>query len=135
MQRLHPLEYVAINAFAGGTRNAVGRFELDYWGAAATEAVRILEQRLESDTSGTFVSQPPRMFVCLTDREWMADGIFRRNWTRAENLDEADFIIETERWPCAQERHTVLIDQVERLGISFARIYGYNRGREMTPAP
>jgi hypothetical protein len=131
MLRLHPLEYVAINALAGGTRNAAGRFELDYWEAAATEAVRILEGRLDADTSGTFASQPPRVFVCLLNRHWTADDIFRRDWTLAESADDADFIIETERWPCVQGMHAVLIDQVERLGISFARIYGYNRGREL----
>jgi hypothetical protein len=43
---LHPLEYVAMNALAGGTRGAYGNFELDYWSAAATEALRRLEHRL-----------------------------------------------------------------------------------------
>jgi hypothetical protein len=28
---LHPLEYVSMNPFAGGTAGAYGRFELDYW--------------------------------------------------------------------------------------------------------
>jgi hypothetical protein len=135
MRRLHPLEYVAMNALAGGTHNAAGRFDLDYWEAAATEAVRMLERRLDADRSGTFASQPPRVYVCLNDREWAADDIFRRKWTLAEEPTEADFIIETERWSCAQGMHAVLIDQVERLGISFARIYGYNRGRALATGP
>jgi hypothetical protein len=135
MLRLHPLEYVAMNALAGGTRNAAGRFELDYWGAAATEAVRMLERRLDADRSGTFASQPPRVYVCVNDREWAADDIFRRSWMLAEEPTEADFIIETERWPCAQGMQAVLIDQVERFGVSFARIYGYNRGRALAKNP
>src|SRR5260221_11050470 len=40
---LHPLEYVAMNALAGGTRGAYENFELDYWSAAASEALRRLE--------------------------------------------------------------------------------------------
>jgi len=48
---LHPLEYVAMNALAGGTRGAHGRFELDYLSAAATEALRRLEHRLDYDVS------------------------------------------------------------------------------------
>jgi hypothetical protein len=54
---LHPLEYIAMNAFAGGTAGAYGHFELDYWSAAATEALRHLENRLNQ--SGAFaVAQP-----------------------------------------------------------------------------
>ena len=34
------LEYVAMNTFAGGTRGAYDRFELDYFSVAATEALR-----------------------------------------------------------------------------------------------
>src|SRR3954463_6330734 len=49
LARLHPLEYVAMNAFAGGTPGAYGRFELDYLTVAATEALRRLESRLDHD--------------------------------------------------------------------------------------
>jgi hypothetical protein len=38
---LHPLEYVAMNALAGGTRGAYDRFEQDYWSAAATRPCAI----------------------------------------------------------------------------------------------
>src|SRR5262249_12229522 len=45
---LHPLEYVALNALAGGTRAAQEKFESDYWSVAATVALR-LERRLDYD--------------------------------------------------------------------------------------
>ena len=32
-----------MNALTGGTRGAYDKFELDYWSAAATEALRRLE--------------------------------------------------------------------------------------------
>lgn len=41
-----PLEYVAMNALTGGTRGAYDKFELDYWSAAATEAVQPLEHMI-----------------------------------------------------------------------------------------
>jgi hypothetical protein len=133
--RLHPFEYVAINALAGGTQNAAGRFELDYWGVAASEAIRILERRLDRDTSGRFASSPPRVRVCLKDRDWTADTLFRRNWIAETDPDRADFIIDTERWPCGRETDAVLIGQVERLGVTLARIYADNRGRGIGPEP
>src|SRR5258708_32838812 len=37
---LHPLEYVAMNALAGGPRGAFDKFELDYWAVLRTEALR-----------------------------------------------------------------------------------------------
>jgi hypothetical protein len=52
LARLHPLEYVAINAFAGGTREAYDKIEQDYWSAAATEGLRRLERRRRSGSAG-----------------------------------------------------------------------------------
>ena len=43
--------YNTLNLFAGGTACAYGRFELDYWGAGATEALRRLERCLDADVS------------------------------------------------------------------------------------
>ena len=57
MAALHPLEYIAMNALAGGTRGAYQRFELDYWSAAATEALRRLERRLDHEKA--FAETPP----------------------------------------------------------------------------
>jgi hypothetical protein len=127
--RLHPLEYVAINAVAGGTQAAAGRFELDYWGAAVGEALRRLEHRLDRDASGAFAASPPRVLVCMMHREWAAGKLFRRNWIVEVDFDKADFIIDTERSPCGKDNGAILLDEVKRLEVSFARIYGNNRGR------
>jgi hypothetical protein len=128
MARLHPLEYVAINSLAGGTKGADGRFELDYWGAAASQALRVLEHRLDGDPR--FATSPPRVHVCMTHREWLAGRLFRRNWILETERDNADFVIDTERWPCGKEiAGAVLLDEVKRLDVSFARIYGNHRGR------
>jgi hypothetical protein len=127
--RLHPLEYVAINTIAGGTKAAAGRFELDYWSASVGEALRLLEHRLDNDASGRFALSPPRVLICMHHREWVAGRLFRRNWILELDRDKADFIIDTERLPCGKDSGAILLDEVRRLDVSFARIYGNNRGR------
>src|SRR5262249_61894565 len=73
LTQLHPLEYTAINSIAGGnSKGADQRFELDYWGAAASEAVRLLEHRLDQDRSTAFATSPPGVLVCMTDRQSLA---------------------------------------------------------------
>src|SRR5262249_59835514 len=87
LARLHPLEYVAMNAFAGGTSGACGRFELDYWRAAATEALRRLERRL--DTAQTSAPNPPSILLCRPHRQRMPNPTLRRNWQLARDADPA----------------------------------------------
>jgi hypothetical protein len=130
LAKLHPLEYLAMNSLAGGTPGAAGRFELDYWGAAASEALRQLERRLDADTSGRFASQPPRVFVCMVHRAAAAGMLFRRPWQLVVEASKADFIIETERWKCAEGTGATLIDEVRRLDTPLAWIYGNNRGKQ-----
>jgi hypothetical protein len=93
---LHPLEYVAMNALAGGTRGAYGNFELDYWSAAATEALRRLEHRLDYDSSIQPVETPPSILICIGWREGSVHPILKRPWIVETNPDTADFIIATE---------------------------------------
>jgi hypothetical protein len=116
---LHPLEYIATNAFAGGTRGSFGRFDLDYWAAAATEAVRRLEQRLAADTTGRFASRPPRVRVCIPWREPLVGVMFKQKWiVEADDPAKADFVIETERSHCAAGGR--VIDEVRRFDRTFA---------------
>jgi hypothetical protein len=116
---LHPLEYIATNAFAGGTRGSYRRFDLDYWTVAATEAVRRLEQRLAADTTGRFAARPPRVRVCIPWREPLVGAMFRRNWiVEADDPAKADFVIETEMSHCAAGGR--VIDEVRRFDQVFA---------------
>jgi hypothetical protein len=116
---LHPLQYVAMNALAGGAAGAHGRFELDYWSAAATVAIRRLEQRLDR----TPLNRRPKVMVCIGWREPMVGPLFRRSWEVSTSQRDADFLIETERFPCAAGTDGVVIDEVIRAGRSFARTY------------
>ncbi len=122
LARLHPLEYVAMNAFAGGTSGACGRFELDYWGVAATEALRRLEHRL--DSAETSAPNPPGILICVPYREQMAGPMLRRNWQLAVDAKQADFVIETARSRCAKENaELMLIDEVVRDRCPFSWTY------------
>jgi hypothetical protein len=122
---LHPLEYVAMNALAGGTAGAFGRFELDYWGAAATEALHRLERRL--DAVGAFAQDlpgPPSLLICIPYREHMVEPMLHRPWRIELDPRQADFVIETQRSNCAADAGSLmLIDEVKRYGRAFARIY------------
>jgi hypothetical protein len=125
---LHPLEYVATNALAGGTQGSYGRFELDYWSAAATEALRRLEHRL--DAAGAFAGDPPSLLMCIAHREAMVAPMLRRNWRIELDIRKADFVIETERYRCGtQVEHLVLIDEVKRFDRTFAWTYARDAGR------
>jgi hypothetical protein len=120
---LHPLEYIAMNSLAGGVRGAYGRFELDYWSAAATEALRRLEQRL--DYEHRFAQPPPpSIVICIPWREWMVGPMLHRPWKLETEPEKADFIIETQRARCAERVPAAgLIDEVRRFDRTFAWTY------------
>jgi hypothetical protein len=120
---LHPLEYIAINALAGGTRGAYGRFELDYLTVAATEALRRLESRLDDDPTMRPGQIPPSIAICIPWRESMVAPMLKRSWTMETEPKKADFIIETERWRCADGLRAALVDEVKRMDRTFAWTY------------
>lgn len=122
MAALHPLEYVATNAFAGGLPGSYGRFELDFWSAAGTEAVRRLEQRLKADPA-LAGDGPPRVVTCIPWREHDMGKIYPTDWIVETDPAKAQFIIETERYRCAHGLEVKLIDEVKRLGHAFAWTY------------
>jgi hypothetical protein len=113
---LHPLEYVAMNALTGGTRGAYDKFELDYWSAAATEAVRRLEHRLDYDPSIRLAETPPSVLVCIGSRK----EILRRPWIVETDPDNR-FHHRDAR--CAEDKPVVLIDEVKRFDRTFAWVY------------
>jgi hypothetical protein len=120
---LHPLEYIAMSAVAGGTRGAYDRFEQDYWSVAATEALRRLERRLDYELVGKAAEAPPSIVICIPWREWMVGPMLKRPWIIETDPDKADFIIETPRSRCAAGKPVVLIAEVKRFDRSFAWVY------------
>jgi hypothetical protein len=127
---LHPLEYIAMNALAGGVAGAHERFDLDYWAIAGTVGLRQLESRLDHEQR--FAQDPPRIMICMSYREAFVAPLFRRPWRLETDLKRADYIIATERWRCADDiADAVLIDEVRRFDRPFAWIYA----RPSSPAP
>jgi hypothetical protein len=121
---LHPLEYVATNVVVGGVAGAYGRFDLDYWAVAARVALSRLESRLDYQHPELFSKSPPSITVCMSYREWGVEPLFGRPWRLETDPHKADFIIATERWPCAGGiDDAVLIDEVQRFGRPFAWVY------------
>lgn len=120
MAYLHPLEYIAMNGFAGGVAGAYGRFDLDYWSEAATVAIRRLERKLAHDAPPRFATRAPRVLVCIGWREPMVGPMFWQPWMVATEPGGADFMIELERWPCGKNVPGTVIDRVERFGRTFA---------------
>ena len=120
---LHPLEYIAMNALAGGTRGAYDNFELDYWSAAATEALRRLERKFDYDPAVRAADSPPSIVICIPWREHLVDPMLKRPWAVETDPDHADFIIATERSRCADNKPVVLIDEVKRFDRTFAWVY------------
>jgi len=123
MALLHPLEYLATNALAGGVARSVGRFDLDYWLAAPTEALRRLEQRVAYDDSERFRSSTPSIHICIPWREQLVAPMFRRAWKLELDPQKADYVIETERSHCAPRFQAVLIDEVRRFDRAFTWTY------------
>ena len=131
---LHPLEYIATNALAGGVAGAQGRFDLDYWSVAATVALRRLESRRDYAPPGRCAQNPPSIAICIGYREALVGPLFRRPWRLEPDPKQADFIIATERWPCAQDiADAVLIDEVRRFDRPFAWTYARPRAEAAAP--
>jgi hypothetical protein len=128
---LHPLEYIAFNAFAGGVPGAYGRFDMDYWALAAQVAMRRLEDRLDVEMPDRFAKDPPSLMTCIAWREALVAPMYRRPWRLETDADKADFLIATERMRCGAGRPVVLIDEVERFGRPFA--WTYARARQEAP--
>jgi hypothetical protein len=125
---LHPLQYVAMNALVGGTQGAYGKFELDYWSVAATEALRRLERRLDYDPAVRAADSPPSILICIPWREHLVNPMLKRPWIVETDPEQADFIIATERSRCADNRSVVLIDEVKRFDRTFAWVYARRAG-------
>ena len=89
LAKLHPLEYVAMNTFAGRTRGAYGRFELDYLAVAATEALRRLESRLKYERPAETAEKPLGILICIPWRDWAVAPMLTRFWTIETDTDKA----------------------------------------------
>ena len=83
--------------------------------------MRQLERRLRTDP--TLAAEMPRVITCIPWREQEMGKIYPQGWIVETDPAKAQFLIETERYRCAQGRNAKLIDEVKRLGHAFAWTY------------
>jgi len=121
---LHPLEYIAFNAFAGGVQGAYQRFDMDYWGAGADLALKRLERRMDLQYGPGQPSPPPKLTICIPWREPYVAPMYGRPWTLETDPSKADYVIATEpALSCAKGASFKLIDEVRRFDRPFAWTY------------
>src|SRR4029078_9876563 len=66
---------------------------------------------------------PPSIAICIPWREWAVAPMLERPWIIQVDPKKADYIIETERWRCAEKLDVVLIYEVRRMDRTFAWTY------------
>ena len=88
-----------------------------------TRPLRHLERRLDHDPAVRFAESPPSILICIPQREWMVHPMLQRPWVVETDPDMADYIVETQRWRCAENKPVVLIDEVKRFDRTFAWVY------------
>jgi hypothetical protein len=115
---------------AGGVRGAYGRFDLDYW--SLLPALRRLEDRIDREEPGRFARNPPSITLCIGFHQELVAPMFRRPWRLEVEPARADFVIESERWRCARKLPVLVIDEVKRFDLSFARVLGRQSKRDGT---
>ncbi len=87
-----------------------------------------MEDRL--DRSGALPALQPSILVCIPDREHMITLMLGLRWRIELDPEKADFVIESERWPCAKNHpHLILLDEVIRYNRVFAWTYINERSR------
>jgi hypothetical protein len=114
MHGLHPHEYVYFNQLVGGTRGAVGRYELDYWGHSLAEASRALDRYLVQENGGRAVERTYRASVC--GYPLSALYFFPAYVAYTTVAAEADFFVSFTHGDCDRTQDGRTIIAVERDG-------------------
>lgn len=111
MVRLHPYEYSYFNAFAGYGKNALGKFEMEYWGASYKEAGEWLAQNLGNS------ELVPKVYTCnvASTVQNYADGKYEITFDSAE----ANYVLCDYEYSLRNDFDGELLYTVERLGMPF----------------
>jgi len=123
MFALHPHHTVYFNQLVGGTRGAVGSYELDYWGNSYREATSMLVERLEDEAPGRSATDgggigPYKVFLCSAPQS--ASSFFPPYLSFTLDRSEADFMMATTRFGCHERLDGSEIARVERFGATLA---------------
>ena len=77
---------------------------------------------IATDDPGRFATNPPSIKLCIGFHEEMVAPMFGRPWRLEDEASKADFIIESERWRCAKHLPVIVVDELKRFGLPFARV-------------
>ena len=123
MAALHPYEYAFFNDLVGGTRNAAGLFETEYWGASLAEATGDLSRYIAQHHLTR--AKPWQVAVCGKPSQ-MGDET-DPNIQATTDWQHADFFVATTRGACDRRLPGKDIDEVERDGVPFAVVKDLRR--------
>lgn len=118
MVRLHPYQGIYYNRMAGGVAGAEGRFELDYWGSALSEAARTLAQKIAASEGPAALERPYRIYTC--GPRISALHHLPAAWRNAPAVPPYDFYIAFTRGPCDLTPYGPQILRIERSGVPLA---------------
>ncbi|SRR5579859_2876471 len=116
MADLHPYEYAFFNDLVGGTRNAEGRFETEYWGSSLAEATGDLSHYIALHHMAR--ATPWRVAVCGKPSQ-MGDETDPAIKATTD-WQHADFFVATTRGACDRRLPGHEIAEVRRDGVPFA---------------
>ena len=123
MAELHPYEYAFFNDLVGGTRNAAGLFETEYWGASLAEATDDLSHYLALHHLDR--ATPWRVAVCGKPSQMGDENDPHIQATT--DWQHADFFVATTRGACDRRLPGRDIGEVERDGVPFAIVKDLRR--------
>ena len=111
MIRLHPYEYIYVNALEGGVKSAFGQYELDYWGSSFKEAAHRLQEKVAQEGG----VPPGKIYQIAICGPWAAAMIYLPPDFEAVQADDpAEFFLSTTRWHCENMRPGKEIVRIER---------------------
>jgi len=121
MVRLHPYEFLYVNALQGGLPGIAGRFEADYWGRSYREAAHWIAARAGDAAASVHACGP----------SWQVDYYLPERFTLTPDVARADFVV------CFLRPGFATPDEppshvIERDGVALARIW--DRRRSGPPA-
>ena len=112
--RLHPHQYLAYNSLVGGLEGAAGRYASDYWVNIMPEAVRLLDLRLTTATTGSAeMATPFYVAVCAERLQFEKVASPRLVWT--DDWERADFFISPTHMNCDRLLAGEVIVAIRRL--------------------
>lgn len=130
--RLHPYEFIWYNSLTGGVAGAAGRFELDYWGTALSEAAARLRNQVVAVEGFPALATPYRVRLCGPPQS--ALYYLPPRWEAAvDGKGPADFYLAFTRSQCPDAPTGPRLLVVERMGVELA--YVLDLRRDAPPPP